>query len=314
VANRVEVRSGLIILLAAVLWSTSGVCIKVLSDYSSGAVCGGRSLLAALFLIALHPRAALPGRRSPWFAFVGAVVYAATVSAFVFSTRLTTAANAIILMYTAPLWIALVTGVARRSLPTGAEMIALVIGGLGILLCLGPQATLFARGGGVTAAMMGDGVGLLSGLFYGVLILILRQSKRREANEAPVGQAESIRVLIWGNALTAMIFGGALVSEVGGAGIPNQSAAVGWLVLLWLGVGQLGGGYWVFQRGLRHTRALTASLISLIEPVLNPIWVALIALEWPARGTIAGGTLVLIAVATLLVGNSGGDRRDRGSG
>ena len=73
-------------------------------------------------------------------------------------------------------------------------------------------------------------------------------------------------------------------------------------MLIWLGVGQLAGGYWCYQRGLRTTRALTASLITLIEPVLNPLWVALFVGEMPSRGTAVGGVFVLASVVLSLVG------------
>jgi drug/metabolite transporter (DMT)-like permease len=151
-------------------------------------------------------------------------------------------------------------------------------------------------GAGGEQALAGDVIGLLSGLAFASLILVLRRLSREETGEGCADPTPTLLCFVLGNLLACLAGLPALGREIGGPGVIGHAPLVGWMLLLWLGVGQLGGGYWFFQRGLRTTRALTAGLLVLAEPMLNPVWVALIVGEIPGRGTVVGGAVILSAL------------------
>jgi drug/metabolite transporter (DMT)-like permease len=145
-------------------------------------------------------------------------------------------------------------------------------------------------------AFTGDLIALLSGVFFAMLTLVLRRLGQHQAAAGAKETSPAFLCLIFGNLLGALIGLPALISSIGEAGVPGQPVAMGWLLMLWLGLGQLGAGYWFFQRGLRTTRALTAGLLNLIEPILNPVWVALVAGEFPTSRTLVGGAILMVAL------------------
>jgi drug/metabolite transporter (DMT)-like permease len=262
----------------------------------------------------------LPRRMRAWV-IGGTITYAAVVISFVVSNRFTTAANAILLQYTAPLWIAFMGWVFIRERPSPRELLAMAIGGAGVLLCASEGITLFARDRLVSQTLIGDAIALFSGFSFALLTVILRimgrDAVRPPKNEARAeadgsrteGQPTSadssaippaLVCLFYGNVLAALIGLPWLLADLSEPGMIGRPLVLGWGVLLWLGAGQLGFGYWLFQHGLRTTRALTASLLGLIEPVLNPVWVAFLVGELPSKGTQLGGILVLISVVLSL--------------
>jgi drug/metabolite transporter (DMT)-like permease len=137
--------------------------------------------------------------------------------------------------------------------------------------------------------MLGDLIGLVSGIAFGLLILTLRGSSRVDA---ATGRRINWQILVYGNLLAAVIGMPALAGEAA-AGKLDVAAL---LVLLWMGTGQLSFGYLAFQAGIRTTPALRASIISLAEPVLNPVLVFIVVGEVVTSGTIYGGTIVLVAL------------------
>lgn len=295
-----SLRGPLLVLAAAVMWSTGGVCIKLLSDYSTLAASAGRSLVTALFFLALLRGRVRPSRDALPAVAVGAVAYAAVVTAFVAATKLTTAANAILLQSSAPLWVAAWGFLRGAERPGAAEIASLVLGGGGMALCV-----LGSGGAGAATlpnARLGDVLALFSGVAFATLMVVLRGAALR-AREAGSQRGDTgILVLFHGNLLSALVGIVPLLEQLPTPAIPGKPALLGWLVLIWLGVGQLGGGYWLFQRGIRTTRALTASLLALLEPVVNPVWVALVVREFPSPWTVAGGGLVIASCVLAVAG------------
>lgn len=287
-------------LLAALLWSTGGLSIKALAGYSPWTILSGRSIVSAVFfLVLLRGAVGLPARQRS-AVVTGAIAYAAVVTTFVLANRYTTAANAIILQYTSLLWIALLGWVSLRERPTSAELAALVVGGTGVVLCLQEGLTLFAADRSSTRVIMGDGIALFSGFCFALVTLSLRRiNKAAVAQDA--GEDPGVLMLFYGNVLAALVGLRWLVTEIGAPGVPEQAAVAGWFVLLWLGVGQLGMGYWFYQKGLKTTRALSASLLALVEPIVNPLLVLLLLNEVPSAGTQVGSVLVLAALVLTLV-------------
>ncbi len=260
-------RPRLEILAAAVLWSTAGAAIK-LCGLSGWQIAGGRSLVAGLFVFVLFPEARrLPG----WRVLLVSVSYAATVVFFVLATKLTTAANAIFIQDMAPLWVLLLSPWLIDERPTRGELLAVPIYGLGLGLFFLDELS--------AGQKLGNLVALVSGVAFAFSIVGLRRVK---------GAGNS--AIAWGNLLAAAV---ALPLWPQGP----SPRALDLALLVYLGVFQLGLAYVLFSKGLHGTPAVEASLLALLEPVLNPIWTFLLAGERPGPWAIAGGAIVLAATA-----------------
>ncbi len=262
-------RAVLLLALAALLWSTGGLLIKHV-DWPPLAVAGGRGLFAGLFLLAARGRQL----RFTWSRpqLLGAVFYAGCTVAFCSATKLTTAANAILLQYTAPVWIALfgAWALGERASRLDWLTVAIVLGGMALFL---------ADGLSIGGNLLGDGIALLSGVFFAAMVIALRYQK----------DSSPLESVILGNALGFIIGLPWMLSA------PPPSAS-GWGALITLGIVQLGISYLLYAYAIRHVTALQAVLIPVIEPLLNPVWVLLALGEKPTPLSLAGGAIVLAAV------------------
>ncbi len=260
-------RSRLLLLAAALLWSTAGAAIKS-CGLDAWQIAGGRSLVAAIFLVlAVRDARARPSLR---VALVAAV-YSVTVILFVVATKLTTAANAIFIQDTAPLWVLLVSPWLLREHPTKGELLAIPIYAAGLGLFFVDELAPGQLAGNVTA--------LVSGVAFALAIVGLRVLRHG-------GPA----ALAWGNLIAAAVT--LPLWSRGPASTPVDLALV-----VYLGIFQLGLAYLAFSRGVTGTPAIEASLIILIEPVLNAVWTFLVAGERMGPWAIAGGAVVLAATA-----------------
>jgi drug/metabolite transporter (DMT)-like permease len=253
----------LLLLLAALCWSLGGVLIKSI-DWTPMAIAGGRSAIAipVMLLCIGWPRFTFSPAQ-----IGGAIGYALTVILFVFATRMTTAANAIFLQYTAPIYVAII---GRRYLGERAhpiDWLVILFALLGIALFFFDRLTISGWWGNVIA--------LASGLAFASVALFLRKEKG-------------------GSPVASIILGNLLVALAGLPFIFQQSlGAEGWWRLLLLGAVQLGLPYVFYGIAIKHVTALEATLIPLLEPVLNPLWVMLALGERPGAWAMVGGALVL---------------------
>ena len=260
------------------LWSTAGAAVK-LSTLSAYQIASGRSLIAALVLRLAFPagRSGPPcaPSRSPW-------PTRPRWCTFIIANKLTTAANAIFLQDTAPLYVLLLSPLLLREKPSRGELTAAPMFLLGLSLFFLDQLQPGQLLGNVHCAGLGRGLR--------AHILGLRA----------VG-SEGQGVLIWGN----LIAGGACCCPRCGGPAPTV-LDVG--LLVFLGVFQLGLAYALFQRGIRDTPAVEASLLILLEPVLNPVWTFILAGERPGPWALVGGGIILLATAwrTVLGARSAG--------
>src|SRR5512139_985076 len=260
-------KSRLLLLAAAALWSTAGAAIKS-CGLDAIQIAGGRSLVAAAFLfLAARDARARPDRK---VLLVGGA-YAVTVVLFVVATKLTTAANAIFIQDTAPLWVLVVSPWLLGERPTRGELLAIPIFGLGLGLFFVDELS--------PGQVLGNLAALASGVAFALSIVGLRLLRAR-------GPA----ALVWGNVIAA-----AATLPLWGSGPAATGADLA--LLLYLGVFQLGLAYLCFSRGVSGTPAIEASLLVLLEPVLNPIWTFLFAGERPGPWAVAGGAVVLGATA-----------------
>ena len=277
---------GILFLLGAALcWSLGGLLIKLV-DLEPLGLAGARSGIAAI-MIWLYLRyyadffssPDLPenqGDRSLSFlarhrtVILGALTYAATVILFVLATKQTTAANAILLQYTAPVWVALLSPLFLRERTSGLDWIAVILtfGGM----------SLFFMDNVATTARTGDLLAILSGLFFALCIITLRKGR----------DGLAVQMVLYGNIVAAIIGLPFLI------GHPLHTEDI--LPLLALGIGQLGLGYLLFARGIAYVTAVEGALIPVIEPILNPLWVALAIGEYPSRWGLIGGLIVLAVI------------------
>jgi drug/metabolite transporter (DMT)-like permease len=261
-------RARLMLLFAAVLWSLAGIFIKFLS-LPPLTIVFYRSLFASLFFAFFVRRSIAVPRVA---LLVSALAYTAAISAFVSANKITTAANAIALQYTAPMFVFMIVYFLFGEKITGASWIALVLGMLGIaVICAGSVGQPDAAG------VM---IALLSGLLFSIYMVSLRFLK--EFNPGTL--------TFLNNLVCCLILLPLVGSEL------SLSLKEGWIVAV-MGVVQLGIPYWLFSKGLEQVSVQEASLIVLIEPVLNPLWVALIVGELPSDTTLVGGLCIVGSLA-----------------
>jgi drug/metabolite transporter, DME family len=260
-------RGALLIAGAALLWSTGGVGIKVIAAPPLKIACWRSAFASLALLLFFRPRF----RATPGF-LAALVCYASCLTTFVVATKWTTAANAIFLQYSGVVWVMLLAPVTLGEPFRARDALAVVaaFAGMGLFFV----GKLEARG------HAGDVVGLLSGVFFAGLVLFLRR-ERGSVSEGAV---------TWGSVLTALVLAPFVAGD---PGLTPRAA----IVLVLLGTVQIALAYVLFLRGIEHVPATQASLISMLEPVANPIWVFLILGESPGVFAILGGAVVLGAVA-----------------
>lgn len=264
---------------ASILWSFGGLLIKLI-DLHPMATAGGRSLIAALTIWALARPLARTFTRGQ---IIGALSYAGTVTFFVLATKLTTAANAILLQYTAPIYAALMSNRMLGERITGIDWgsIFFVLMGMSLFFF-----NLLGNGGA-----LGDGFAVISGIFFALCVVLLR----KERHGSPIS------IVLLGNLITAAI------------GLPFMAVkppdATDLLLLLPLGVLQLGLGYILFVRGVRHVSAIEGTLIPVVEPLLNPLWVAIFYHEYPTPLAVIGGAIVVGTVTARGIIRASQERR-----
>jgi drug/metabolite transporter (DMT)-like permease len=282
-----------LVLAAAVLWSTGGVGIKS-AHGPPLAVAGWRGLFALPLLawvaVARARRAEsaawLP-LRQPW-TWVGAASYAIMVVCFVVATKWTTAANAVFIQYTSPVY------VAALSWPLLRERIGWVDG----LACAGVVVGMILFFGDALSASerAGNAVAIVSSFGAAGLPLALRASQRafvRSAARRPraldAAAASPAIAIALGNAAAVAVCAPAMMASLPGS-------ASEWALLAALGTGQSALPYVLYGLAVPRLTALEGALVPTIEPVLNPIWVALATGETPGRMAMLGGGVVLASV------------------
>jgi drug/metabolite transporter (DMT)-like permease len=257
-----------LILLAGLLWSLAGLFIKSL-DLPALTISFYRSLFAGLFFL-------LFVRNTRWTSSVSVLVsaasYTAAISSFVWANKLTTAANAIVLQYTAPIFVFLFVRFLFREPITRLNLMTLLAGMAGI--------TIIFAGSAGEPDFQGVIVAVLSGLLFSIYMINLRF----------VRAVDPIALTFVNNLVCSAV----LIPFILPHPMPSQEQL---LALAAMGVIQLGIPYFLFSKGLEKISLQEASLIVLIEPVLNPIWVAWVVGEIPSAFTLLGGGIILLSLA-----------------
>lgn len=282
--------SRLRVLAAAALFSSGGAAIKAAS-LNAWQVAGFRSLVAAAALLLMLPESR---RRPPLKVPLVGLAYALTMILFVLSNKLTTSASAIFLQSTAPLYVLLLSPWLLKERVQRADLVYMGVLALGL-------ASFFVGLDPVSSTApnpwLGNVLATLSGVTWALTVMGLRAVGRGGSDWAPASA-------VWGNAIACLIcLPLALPVE--------SSRPVDWLVIAYLGVFQIAVAYVFLIRGLRQVPALEASLLLLLEPVLNPIWAWMAHGERPGGWSIAGGLLILAATLARSVWDA---RRARSAG
>ena len=264
-------RGVLLIVVAALLWSSGGIGIKAVDDPALK-VAFYRSLFAAIALFVLFgPNVWARRRWTSTPAFTAAIIsYAACLTTFVVATKWTTAANAIFLQYAGVIWVLLLSPLLIREPMRTPDAVAIAVAVAGMAL--------FFVGKFEARGMSGNLMALLSSAFFAGLILALRFENRA---------AES--AITWGNLVLAALLLPFVHDDL-------RLTAKSFFVLLFLGLFQIGLAYVLFVRGLKYVTATQASLTGMLEPVANPIWVFLFLGERPSLFAVAGALIVLAAI------------------
>ena len=251
---------------ASVCWSFGGLCIKFI-PWSAMSIIGLRALLAAIVFAIFRRSVRIKLTKGNVLA---AVCLAFTTVLFVFANKLTTAAAAILLQFTAPVFIILIHLIFYGKKPKPSEAVAVFVTILGMLLFFAENL----EPGGA----LGNLLAIASGLsFAGVFVCNKRSDVIPEQS------------LFLGFLINAVIGAPFILTGV-------TADALAWGSVVFLGVVQVGLAYIFFSIGIKKTTALLACLITAMEPVLNPVWVALATGEHPGSYAIAGGIVIVLTV------------------
>ncbi len=272
IIKHTDVSPLLLVLGAAILWSTGGLFIKATS-LSAFELSFGRSLLAAITIAIVTRREGFGLNR---VSAIAAVLYAALLILFVLATKLTTAANAIFLQYTAPVYVLILEPIFYQEKFRRRDLLTVTICAAGM--------SLFFVGKLRPQDVTGNLVALASGVCFALYFLLLRHSKARYVNRASSA--------IYGNLIAVVVCAPAFWGAVGKGISPSDFACIAYL-----GIIQIGLAYLLFTSAMaRGLRSLDASIVGYIEPVLNPIWVFLFLGEQPSGWAIIGGGIIIASV------------------
>lgn len=258
-----------VFLVAAILFlSTSGLLIK-LSSWDALALNGARSLLAAAVLWLYLRRPHFTWSRAQ---VGGALAYTMMVITFVVATRWTTAANAVFLQFTAPLWVALFGIWLLGERPQGSDWAAMGAIAVGMLLFFGDELSATGTWGNLLA--------IFSGMCMALLLIAMRLQKDGSPTET----------VLLGNLISGAI--GLPFIFLGDQPVNAREISI----ILFLGIFQLGLPFIVVTLAVKQLRALEMILIQTLEPILNPIWVFFFVGERPSPMAFVGAAIVMTAV------------------
>jgi drug/metabolite transporter (DMT)-like permease len=269
------------VLSAALLFSTGGAAVKMTS-LTGWQVASLRSGIAAIALLLLLPAA----RRSwSWRSILVGCAYAGTMISFVLANKLTTAANAVFLQSTAPLYILLIGPLLLREPIRRRHLVfmAALAAGMSMIVAGGQTESTTAP-----EPLRGNMVGIVTGFCWALTIIGLRWLGRDQPGEAsPTGAAAAVAS---GNLIASLV--------TIPAALPIEKAtSVDWAALSFLGLFQIALAYVFMVHGVRRVGALEVSLLVLLEPVLGPVWAWLIHNERPSNLALFGGALIVAATA-----------------
>lgn len=270
----------ILVILAALLMSTSGVAIKSCNYFSTWQVASFRAGVAAIVLLLLSP--AVRRNFNIKTMLIGCA-YAAASVLFVLATKLTTAANAIFLQSTSPITIVLLSSWLLKEPLRKRDAIFMLALALGLsFFFLGS----YQPCNNSPDPLLGNQLALISGLFWAVTVTGLRWLSHAGNNAENIGaSAVTLGCII------------AFTSTLPMALPLQKSHFSDWLIVIYLGAFGVAMVFLLLSRAIKQLTAIEAGLILLIEPALNPLWSWLLQRENPGFPAIVGGAIILSATA-----------------
>ncbi|MFN2136267.1 MAG: DMT family transporter [Candidatus Promineifilaceae bacterium] len=261
-------RAFIALFVAVILGSTSGLLIKI-SGWDALALNGARSLIAAGVVWAYL--------RRPQFTWSGAQIggaaaYALAITTFVVATRWTTAANAVFLQFTAPLWVALFSIWLLGERPKRSDWLTMAAVALGMLLFFGGALT--------PTGFWGNIVAIVSGMSLGMMYTALRMQRDGSPTET----------ILLGNLIAAAV------------GLPfiflnsQPFDAFNVSIVLFMGVLQLGLPFLLISLAIKEISAIETVLTQTLAPVTNSLFVYLGIGERPSGSALAGAIIITLAI------------------
>ena len=254
-----------ILIIAALMWSLGGLFIKLV-NLNPIAITGIRSLGAAVVLLIYIKKPKLYWNR---YFFTGVLAYSMMVILYVISIRLTTAANAIFLEFTAPLYVVVFGYFLLNERINRFDIFAMVIIFLGMGLFFMDELSFYGFWGNILA--------LLAGVCLALVTVLIRKEKE-----------SAFEIVFFGNALTTIICLPFIIQGF------SSTTQVDWFIIFGLGIFQLGIPYLLYTTALKYVSALDAILVGMLEPVFNPIWVYIFVGEAMGEWAFIGAALVII--------------------
>ena len=268
--------------LCAGLWSIAGIFIKWISWHPLQ-IAGGRSILSGLVLLAFMKAT---GRRFivNKYSLLAGIGLSGSCISFVIANKLTTAANAIVLQYTAPIFILLMSALFLKAPLKGRDIGVVLFTGIGIALFFFDELS--------PGSLTGNLLGILAGIFLALMFVSVGLA----------AEDDSVRMsgILLAHFFTAVIGSGSLFFT----DFSTTGQEVLFVVIL--GIFQLGIPYVLYALASRHCSPLACSLIGTLEPLLNPVWVLLFYGEVPGRAALVGAVIVLGAISAWLVSSGKG--------
>ena len=266
--GKTRMRSALFVFLASVCFSTGGLFIKLI-PWSALAINGARNLVGAavirLYLL-LTRRKVVFSRR----VLTGALSMIGVTTLFALANKMTTAANAIVLQFTAPVFVILLMAVIYRQKPTRTDILTCFAVLLGVVL--------FFVDGIRMGNLPGNVIAVVSGICYAGVFMMNTGKGADAISSCFLGQ------------LAAGILFTPLCLQESDFSVPVLSA------VLAMGIIQVGGAYILFSIGIRHTPPVTASLITGMEPIMNPLLVAAFYGEAVSTLSVVGSVIVVFSI------------------
>jgi drug/metabolite transporter (DMT)-like permease len=262
-------------IIAAILWSTGGLLVKSI-DWHPMAIASSRSIIAITIIYFYMKREQKKSTvKRPIITFnktsiLGGISYAMLGILFITATKLTTAANTIILQFTSPIWVVLFSVIFLKKYVRKEEILSILVVFIGIALFFVDSIE--------SGHMLGDLLGIFSGVAMASTILLMKQDP----------DINPIEITLIGNIIVVILGVGFIYSQT----FTFANIAI----VLFLGIFQLGLPYILFCKSLVNLTAIDGVLIPILEPILNPLWVFLLQGETISTTAMLGAGIVISSV------------------
>ena len=282
-----------IMLAAAVLWSTGGIFIKVI-PWSPFLTAGVRGLISGCVMAAYMKWQKVDFKWNR-YSFGAGIGLSVSATMFTVATKLTTAANAIVLQYTAPVFILILSAILVHQKMRKKEIAVVAITMMGMVLFFFDQLSL--------GNVMGNLLGILAGAFLSIMFIMIGRGGDDDSTRLSGLLIAHFMTMVIGTPVGIAFTSGAVSGFEGLTGTVNNLGTEVLFILI-LGVFQMGISYVLYGIASRDCSPLACSLIAMLEPILNPTWVAIFIGEKPGGFALIGGVIIIAIVTWWCVSES----------